>query len=92
ACFTPQERAWFTAFLEAGYVDSFRERVNEGGHYTWWTYRHNARERNIGWRLDYFLISQALTSRLADSRILREVHGSDHCPVRLTLKSESDPA
>lgn len=85
AGFTIQEREWFEGFLKSGYVDSFREFVEEGGHYTWWSYMHNARERNIGWRIDYFVLSESLKSSLKDSEILSEVRGSDHCPISLTI-------
>lgn len=89
AGFLPEERAWVTEMLELGYVDIFRERhPGEEGHYTWWTYRANARERNIGWRLDYFLITPDLVERVQDTKILADVHGSDHCPVRLELASK----
>ncbi len=62
AGFTPQERLWFDEFLKSGYIDTFREFVKENGHYTWWTYRFNARKRNIGWRIDYFVVSDKLKS------------------------------
>ncbi len=90
AGFTDEERAGFSAFLEAGFIDTFRE-LNPGreGCYTWWSYRSAARERNVGWRLDYFLISGALRPRLAGAEILADVHGSDHCPVALDLDWEA---
>lgn len=84
--FTPQERAGFDNFLEKGFVDTFREFEQEGGHYTWWSPMNNCRERNIGWRIDYFMISALLRPRLKGARILKDVRGSDHCPVELTLK------
>lgn len=84
--FTPQERAGFENFLKNGFVDAFREFKREGGHYTWWSPMNNCRERNIGWRIDYFMISARLRPRLKGSRILMEVPGSDHCPVELTLE------
>lgn len=86
AGFTPQERAWMDHFLKLGYVDAFRAFVKEGGHYTWWTWRSNARERNIGWRIDYFLVSEELKSKLQGSSILDQVHGSDHCPISLEIR------
>ncbi len=86
AGFTLEERNWFDSFLKKGFVDSFRKFVSDGGHYTWWTFRSNARERNIGWRIDYFAVDSALESRIQNSEILSSVKGSDHCPIRLTLK------
>ena len=85
AGYTPEERAGFDALVEAGFIDTFREFESGGGHYTWWTYRVNARERNIGWRLDYFLISRSLRPALDRAWILSEVTGSDHCPVAIDL-------
>lgn len=85
AGFTLSERTWFDVFLKQGYVDTLREFVSEGGHYTWWPYRNNARQRNIGWRIDYFLVSQDLKSSLQGSRILKDQTGSDHCPIILTI-------
>ena len=84
--FTPEERECFGRLLDAGFVDSFREFESGGGHYTWWTYRANARARNIGWRIDYFLVSQSLRPRLKAATILADIHGSDHCPVGIELK------
>lgn len=86
AGFLPEERAWVTQALESGLVDVFRERhPGENGHYSWWSYRANARARNVGWRLDYFLCSPDIAARVTDARILKDVLGSDHCPVRLDL-------
>jgi exodeoxyribonuclease-3 len=85
AGFTPEERAWLDALLKKGYVDTFREFHHRAGQYTWWAYRYNARRRNIGWRLDYFLISEELRSRLKNSDILSDVMGSDHAPIRMEL-------
>jgi len=84
--FTPEERAGFAAFVAAGFVDTFREFQKDGGHYTWWSQMGTARARNIGWRIDYFLTSAALRSRLKSARIYPEVLGSDHCPIGLELK------
>ncbi|MBI4794120.1 MAG: exodeoxyribonuclease III [Deltaproteobacteria bacterium] len=83
AGFTPEERAWMDAFLEAGFVDTFRMFHQEGGHYTWWTYRVNARARDIGWRIDYFCVDKKSVARVRDAAILKDVMGSDHCPVEL---------
>ena len=84
--FTPEERAGFDAVVKAGFVDTFRDFEKGGGHYTWWSPMSNARARNIGWRLDYFLISQSLRPRLKRASILPQVMGSDHCPVVIELK------
>lgn len=85
AGFTDQERAGFTALLEAGFVDVFREFDTSPGRYTWWTYRGDARERNIGWRLDYWGASTVLKPKLKNCTILPHVMGSDHCPVLLEV-------
>jgi exodeoxyribonuclease-3 len=83
--FTPEERAGFQAFIDAGFVDTFREFQREGGHYTWWSPMLGARERNVGWRIDYFLISRGLRPKLQRAFIRPEVLGSDHCPVGIEL-------
>jgi len=79
--FTPEERAGFDAIVAAGFVDTFRVFESAGGHYTWWSQMNNARARNIGWRIDYFVCSPALRPRLKSAKIYAEVIGSDHCPV-----------
>lgn len=79
--FTVEERQGFTNFIEAGFIDTFREFNQEGGHYSWWSPMQNCRPRNIGWRIDYFAISSSLRPCLKEARILPEVMGSDHCPV-----------
>lgn len=81
AGFTDEERAGFGAYLKAGFVDTFRALNKDAGHYTWWTYRSQARERNIGWRIDYFCASQTMFPRVTRAEILKDVMGSDHCPV-----------
>jgi exodeoxyribonuclease-3 len=86
AGFTDQERRGFTRHLEAGFVDTFREFCTEGGHYTWWSMATRARDRNVGWRIDYFCISRALRPALSDAFILPRVTGSDHCPVGIALE------
>ncbi len=86
AGFTAEERAGFECFIAAGFVDTFREFVPEGGHYTWWSFRRGVRARNIGWRIDYFLISPSLRPRLKHAFILPGVMGSDHCPVGIVLR------
>ncbi len=84
--YTAEERAWMDKFVDAGYVDIFRRRhPDEPGHYTWWTFRANARERNIGWRIDYFFVTEDLVSQVRDAYIMKEVMGSDHCPVALEI-------
>ena len=83
--FTDQERAGFSAILEAGFMDSFRELHPEGGNYTWWNLATRARERNVGWRIDYVVISKSLRPELCEAFILPNVEGSDHCPVGVTL-------
>ncbi len=85
AGFTKEERAWFDAFLKTGFTDTFRIFTTGNGHYTWWTYRADARARNIGWRIDYFLTSTALKSRIEQSGILPRINGSDHCPIELNM-------
>ena len=84
--FTDEERSGFDRILKAGFLDTFREFCDEGGHYTWWSQMNNCRKRNIGWRIDYFCISKSLRARLDDASILPQVTGSDHCPVRMILK------
>lgn len=85
AGFTPEERTSFDNIVAAEYIDTFREFTREGGHYSWWSFRSGARERNIGWRLDYFCISPTLRGELRGAYILPQVMGSDHCPVVLEL-------
>jgi exodeoxyribonuclease-3 len=85
AGFTPQERKWADLFVSKGYIDTFREFVKEGGHYTWWTYRANARKRNIGWRIDYAFVPEEFMPRVKDAFILEKVMGSDHCPAGIEL-------
>ena len=88
AGFTPQERGKLTALLSSGFVDTFRYfHPEETGAYTWWSYMFHARERNTGWRIDYFIVSEALRERLEGACIHPEVFGSDHCPVELTLRA-----
>ena len=88
AGFTEEERGGFDAFVKAGFVDTFRE-FNEGsGHYSWWSFRTNARERNIGWRIDYFLISKSLRPCLKSAKIHPKIFGSDHCPVSIELDDD----
>lgn len=83
--FLPEERAWVSKFIEHGFIDTFRHLNKEPGHYSWWDYKTKARERDIGWRIDYFFISENLLPRLKKAFILKEVPGSDHCPVGIEL-------
>lgn len=84
--FSDEEREKFTRLLEAGFTDSFRYLYpTKTDAYSWWSYRMKARERNVGWRIDYFVVSRDLEEKILDSRILTEIQGSDHCPVELTL-------
>ena len=85
AGFTDEERATFSELLDSGFVDTFREFEKGGGHYSWWSYMGRSREKNVGWRLDYFGASRALRPRLVAAGILPEVMGSDHCPVWVEL-------
>jgi exodeoxyribonuclease-3 len=83
--FTDEERAGFQAFLDAGFVDTLRLFKQGNGLYTWWSNFGGARERNVGWRIDYFLVSGSLRGKVSGAEILPMVMGSDHCPVSLTL-------
>jgi exodeoxyribonuclease III len=83
--FTAEEREGFDNFLAAGFVDTFRIFTQGNGHYTWWTQWANARARNVGWRIDYFLVSQSLKPHVTSADIHADVMGSDHCPVSITL-------
>ncbi|MBC1290204.1 exodeoxyribonuclease III [Listeria welshimeri] len=86
AGFSDEERAKFSAFLDAGFIDSFRYFYPDlTDAYSWWSYRMNARARNTGWRIDYFVVSKRLKDKLVDTKIHSEVLGSDHCPVELEL-------
>ncbi|WP_075981660.1 exodeoxyribonuclease III [Bacillus massilinigeriensis] len=85
--FTTEEREKMTRLLSTGFIDSFRHFYPEKeGAYTWWSYMNKVRERNIGWRIDYFILSKRFTPKLADAEIHAEVLGSDHCPVALIVK------
>ncbi|MGM0569056.1 MAG: exodeoxyribonuclease III [Elusimicrobiota bacterium] len=83
--FLPVERRWIDKVIEKGYIDTFRIFNKEPGNYTWWSMRSRARERNVGWRLDYFFVSPDLKPYIKNSEIYPRVKGSDHCPVALTL-------
>jgi exodeoxyribonuclease III len=84
--FTKEEREGIDKVIGAGYVDTFRKFNNGKGHYTWWTNFSNARARNIGWRIDYFFVSDALSSSVKSAKIHPDYFGSDHCPITLDLK------
>lgn len=83
--FLPEERAWIDQLIASGFTDSFRVFNHEGGNYSWWDMRTRARERNAGWRLDYFFVSDEIRDRIAGAGILADVMGSDHCPVGLQI-------
>jgi exodeoxyribonuclease-3 len=88
AGYLPQERAWMDAYTAAGHVDTFRHfHPGEAGHYSWWSYRGGARDRNVGWRIDYHCTDRAFLPRVKSSIIRPDVGGSDHCPVQLELKN-----
>ena len=86
AGFTDEEREKMTQLLSNGFIDTFRSLYPEQVTYSWWSYRFRAREKNTGWRIDYFLISERLKGRLEDAKIHTEIMGSDHCPIEITLK------
>ena len=85
AGFLPEEREWMDKFISCGYRDTLRMFTSEGDLYTWWTYRLNARQRNIGWRIDYFFINKEHSHLIKDAFILKDVKGSDHCPVGIKI-------
>ena len=87
AGYLPEERAWMDKFTGAGHVDTFRHfHPGEGGHYTWWSYWGTARERNVGWRLDYHCVDKNFMPKVKSSKIRQDVHGSDHCPVEIDIE------
>jgi len=83
--FLPEERAWIDKFISHGYVDSFRHFNQEPDNYTWWSYMGNARQKNVGWRIDYFFINKEFLPSLKKAYILPEVKGSDHCPIGIEI-------
>ena len=84
--FMPIERERLDTYQSDGWVDTFRYFHDEGDRYSWWTYRFCARDRNVGWRIDYFFVNEGILDQLDDANIHNDVMGSDHCPVSLTLK------
>lgn len=85
AGFTDEEREKMTVLLDSGFIDSFRFKYPEQVTYSWWSYRFHAREKNTGWRIDYFLTSGRLKENIVDAKIHTEIYGSDHCPVELDI-------
>lgn len=83
--FLPEERAWMDQWVAGGFVDSFRAIEPRGGKYSWWSFRANARAKNLGWRIDYQMVSEALAPHIVDAQVMMEVKHSDHCPVSLKL-------
>jgi len=83
--FLPEEREWFDRFIDLGFVDSFREFNKEPNQYSWWSFRAGSRERNIGWRIDYHIVTESMKSRLKNAAIRQEVAFSDHAPVVIEL-------
>ena len=84
--FSDEERKMMTTLLSNGFIDVFREMYPKKQEYTWWSYRQNAREKNVGWRIDYFIMSERFFGNVKDIKIHNEIYGSDHCPVELVLK------
>ncbi|MGB0777500.1 MAG: exodeoxyribonuclease III [Flavobacteriaceae bacterium] len=84
--FLPVEREWLSRFIDSGFVDSFRYFVKEPHHYSWWSYRANARNNNKGWRIDYNMVSESMKSRMKRAFILPEAKHSDHCPIGVEIK------
>ena len=85
AGFTKEEREKFTTLLSNGYIDTFRKLYPQEVKYSWWSYRFNARANNAGWRIDYFLVSEDIFSKVKDSKIHNDIYGSDHCPIELDI-------
>ncbi len=86
--FLPEERAWLDKLISHGYADTFRMFIKEGGHYSWWDYKTGARERNIGWRIDYFFVSENAKDKIKSAYIMKDVMGSDHCPVGIEFDDD----
>jgi len=88
--FLPEEREWVSKFISKGYVDTFRHFNKEPGHYSWWDYKTGARARDIGWRIDYFFVSFGFLPKVKKAYILKDVMGSDHCPVGIEIKYQEE--
>jgi len=86
--YLPAERAWMDAFTGAGYIDTFRAFCKEGRNYSWWSYRFHAREKNIGWRIDYTCVNPLFMPKVVSSTILKDITGSDHCPIKLVYEDQ----
>ena len=86
AGFTDEERAKYTELLQAGFIDTYRHYHPDEAIYTWWSYMGKAREKNIGWRIDYFIVSKNFIKEVTDTKIYNEIMGSDHCPIGITIK------
>ncbi len=84
--FLPEERAWMDQFVGSGFIDSFREFNKEAGQYSWWSFRANSRQKNLGWRIDYHMVTRELSPRLTNAGIMQEVVHSDHCPVWMEME------
>lgn len=85
--FLPMERDWISKLLDSGYIDTFRHIHGEApDHYSWWSYRANARANNVGWRIDYFYVSEDLKNHIKDASIMSDIFGSDHCPISLEIE------
>jgi len=84
--FLPEEREWVTQFIDSGFVDSFRAFNEEPHNYSWWSYRANARAKNLGWRIDYNMVSEPIKNRMSRAAILSEAKHSDHCPILLEIE------
>lgn len=87
AGYLPEERDWMTLFTGSGYVDTFRHFCQEPAKYTWWSYRFHAREKNVGWRIDYQCVNESFISKVKNSYILADVMGSDHCPIAIEIEA-----
>ena len=85
AGFSDEEREKLSTLLGCGFIDTFRRLYPEKVEYSWWSYMYKAREKNVGWRIDYFIVSERLYERVTDSKILTDIFGSDHCPVELSV-------
>jgi exodeoxyribonuclease III len=86
--FLPEERSWLDKLISHGYTDTFRIFMKEGGHYSWWDYKTGARERNTGWRIDYFFVSNNAKDKIKSAFIMKDIMGSDHCPVGIEFEED----